>query len=90
MNTETHERLVEIQNEMLELLDEAKQILRHEDGLVYDRAKAYWLAHVEMGLTNSHSYLGKTTVSMEDTIKECQPVDEEESEDEEEDWEEEG
>jgi hypothetical protein len=87
MNIETHERLVEIQEEMLELLEEAKNILRREDGIVYDRAKAYWLAHVEMGLTNSHSYMGSSTVSMEDTINECRPEEESEDDEEEEDWE---
>lgn len=71
------DRLVEIQSEMLELLQEAKQLLRNE-GFAYEQAKAYWLAHIEMGLTNDSSYVGKSMCSMEDTINLVNPGDDEE------------
>ena len=35
-------RLQEIQEEMLELLDEAKELLREHDPEEWERAKGYW------------------------------------------------
>jgi len=56
------DRLWEIQEEMLELLDEAKEILR--DTKAYDRADA--------ALTSDHGYLDRSMCSMEDTIQELE------------------
>ena len=66
------QRLKDIQEEMLGLLAEADQLLRGTPA--YQRAKSYWLAHVETALTNSHGYLGGSMCSMEDTITELEPV----------------
>jgi len=63
-------RLGEIQDEMLRLLDEAREILR--DTKAYDRADAYWLAHITTALTNEHGYLDRSMCSMEDTIRELE------------------
>ncbi len=84
MNYRDHNRLIAIQEEMLDLLNEAKSLIKHE-GLAYDRAKAYWIGAVEMGLTNDHSYLGSAGVSMQDTIEETHPEDEEEDGEDEDD-----
>jgi len=79
MEKRDHNRLVEIQSEMLDLYHEAKELLRRCGGTTaVARAKAYWMASVEMGLTNDHNYLGSAGVSMEDTIRETDPGDEEE------------
>jgi hypothetical protein len=68
-------RLVEIQSEMIELLDEAEYIVRHSgDESAYKRAKSYWIAHIVTSLTNDHDYLGKSTCNMQDTIVELSPV----------------
>lgn len=73
---EALERLREIQYEMLELLDEAKRILRDDfGGMTYERANAYWLAHVKMALTKDHGFLGGSMVDMEDTLAECEDGD---------------
>ena len=70
---EALDRLKEIRDEMLELLDEADRILRHDfGGLIYDRAKSYWLAHVKMALTKEHGYLGSSMCDFEDTISEIE------------------
>lgn len=74
---EDYERLEEIRLSMLEMFGEAKQIVRGASSSTYERAKAYWLAQVEMALTNDHSFLGSAGVSMEDTIKEIEPDGEE-------------
>jgi hypothetical protein len=69
MTTDQVERLQEIQEEMLALLDEAKDILRRSDNkFLYEQARSYWLAHIKTALTNNHDYLGGSMVTMEDTI----------------------
>ena len=85
MNREGFDRLVEIQTEMVELLGEAKTLIRNSGNpYLYERAKAYWLAHCEIALTNNHSYLAGNSCSFEDTIKELRPCFEEEEIEEEE------
>ena len=70
---EALDRLKEIQTEMLELLDEADRILRHDiGGMIYERARSYWLAHVKMALTKDHGYLGGSMCDFEDTLKEIE------------------
>lgn len=69
-------RLEEIQEEMIDLLDEASRIVRGAGGQVYERARAYWLAHVETALHRDHSYLGSSMVTMEDTIRDLKQGDE--------------
>ena len=73
LKAEALDRLKEIQGEMLELLDEADRILRHDfGGMIYERARSYWLAHVKMALTKEHGYLGGSMCNFEDTISECE------------------
>lgn len=65
-------RLRQIQEEMLELLEEAKSIVtskKPSHRQVYDRMKAYWHPHIKMALTNDHEYVGKEC-SMEEAISE--------------------
>jgi hypothetical protein len=63
----------ELREKMFEMIEEIDQFLRRRygyDNLIYKRAKAYWLAHIEMALSNETGYLGKSMVTMEDTIEE--------------------
>jgi len=78
MNAQQHEaldatlsELFDIQEQMLEGLERASTLIR-ETGLemTWQRANAYWLAHAKMALTNQHSYLGGSMVSMEDSLEE--------------------
>lgn len=71
-------RLEEIKEEMLELLDEADRLLSGAEGMVYDRAKAYWIPHIKMALTKEHDYLGGSMETLEDTIEELREPDAEE------------
>ena len=64
------DRLQEIKNEISELLFEAKQLL--PKGIVGDRAKSYWLPHMQMALDNSHDYLGGSMCTMQETIDEME------------------
>ncbi len=62
-------RLEEIKNKILELLDESRQIIK-DYPFPYERAKAYWLAHIECALSKDCAYVGSSMVTMEDTINE--------------------
>lgn len=64
------DRLEEIKEELLTLMDEAKHLVRSGENLTYERARSYWIPHVIMALTKEHEYLGGSMVTMEDTIEE--------------------
>jgi hypothetical protein len=83
MQRHQHLRLVNIQNEMLELLDEASRLVRNNGGQEWERAKAYWVAQISMALSNNHNYVGGSMCTMEDTIENLAPVEEEDSDEEE-------
>lgn len=64
-------RLREIQQEMLDLLGEAEEIvMRHADTMTAARAKSYWIPHIKCALIKEHEYLGSSMHDMDDTIKE--------------------
>ena len=77
MNTTTRDRqeivdeLGEIQSQILELVDQARALLRRNElqGALM-RAESYWIAHVTTAISNNHGYLGKSMVSLQDTIDE--------------------
>ncbi len=62
--------LFDIQEEMLELLNRARVLLRRAPNMIYQRADAYWLAQARMAITKEHGYLGGSMVTMDDTIAE--------------------
>ena len=66
------ERLEEIKDEIKELMEEAMGIVQEESngGIVFDRAKAYWNAHIIMALDEDHVYLGGCGHTFQDTIDE--------------------
>lgn len=64
-------RLREIQQEMLDLLGEAEDIVvRYADTMTTARAKSYWIPHIKTALTKEHEYLGGSMHDMDDTINE--------------------
>ena len=77
MNTTTRDRqeivdeLAEIQSQILELVEQARALLRRNElrGALM-RAESYWIAHVTTAISNNHGYLGKSMVSLQDTIDE--------------------
>jgi len=77
------DRLSEIRDEMLDLVEEAKGIMSSIEDIVGDRAKSYWIPQLIMGLTTNHNYLGGSMCTMEDTIEELKELLEEEYEEEE-------
>ena len=81
-NEEIAYELEEIQQQMLNLLGEAEQMLSGTDE--YDRAKSYWLAHIETALTNDHGYLGGSMSTMQDSIDALREGDDEDWDEDEE------
>jgi hypothetical protein len=74
--------LEEIQNEMIELIDRARTVLRGT-GMIGDRAEAYWLSHLLHAVQQENRY----DTTMESTIKELRENDEEDEGEEEEEGE---
>lgn len=68
MNNKKAERLQEIREHMLELLEEAKNII--PEGMAKERAKCYWYAHIKTAILKEHEYLGGSMITMEETIEE--------------------
>lgn len=75
MNCRDHDRLVAIQTQMTDLLTEAKKLLRREGGISWDRARSYWLAEIEVALSDRHDYVGGSMCTMQDTIAELREGD---------------
>ncbi len=65
-------RLEEIQMEIQKLLDEAKVILQQDDygEMTYERAKHYWIAHIEGALSKDNEWVGGSLINMDDTLLE--------------------
>lgn len=74
---EKFDRLSEIREEMVALLEEAKDLVRELGSeWEYNRAKAYWMAAITTALSENTSYLGRSMCSMEKTIDALAPDDE--------------
>jgi hypothetical protein len=86
MNTTTRDRqeivdeLGEIQSQILELVEQARALLRRNElqGALM-RAESYWIAHVTTAISNNHGYLGGSTVSLQDTIDEIKDAEDDEN-----------
>lgn len=75
-------RLVEIQEEISGLLNEAARLVRsHGVDNEADRADAYWIPHIRMALCSDHGYVGSSMCSMMDTAESFLEEEGEEEED---------
>jgi hypothetical protein len=66
---EKAEELAEIGMQMAELLSQAREILRGT-GLIGERAKAYWVGHVAIALSDDNEYCGRSMCTLDDTVNE--------------------
>ena len=66
------DELREIKEQMLELLSDAQTVLREAPEIVKARAEAYWRAHIRCAIDNEHGYLGRSMVTLQDTIDELE------------------
>jgi len=67
-------------DQMLELLEEMRDLVNSGPDHIKARAKAYWLPHVEMALTKEHGFLGGSMCDVQDTINELREDEEDEEE----------
>ncbi len=53
-----------INETMKNLLDASLEIIKEHSPKSYDRAKAYWYAHISISLSSDHEYIDKYTPNM--------------------------
>jgi len=82
--TEAARRLREIAYEIYDMLEEMEDILREVAPEEFERARVYWMAHIDGALLNQKGWMGGSFISLEDTLTALE--EEEEIEDEEEDY----
>lgn len=70
------DHLVEIKEKMINLIDEARQVV--EGTPAEARANAYWLAHLRCALDDDHGYLGGSMCTLQDSINELREDEEDE------------
>ena len=82
---ETAQRLREIADEIYDMLDEMEDILGEVAPEELERARVYWMAHIDGALLNQKGWMGGSFISLEDTLAALEEEEvEEEVEDEEE------
>ncbi len=67
---ETVMRMKELAQEIYDTLDEMEDLLRENAPSALERAKGYWMAHVDGALFNRKGWLGGSFISLSDTIEE--------------------
>lgn len=68
---EAGERILEISEEIIDLLEEAMSLVRGVGTPTeIARARSYWLGHIRMSLNDDHGFMGRGTCTMEDTARE--------------------
>jgi len=72
-----YQRLCEIREEMMALLEEVKTSLRHADHHVYERAQYTWIGNLDVALGGG-SFMDTYDHTFEKTLKELDPVEDEE------------
>jgi hypothetical protein len=77
LSPENFSRLQEIHDELRDLLEEAKNIVRRgEDENEYERAKATWIGNIDTALDKDGDFLTGPTRTMQDTIDHLEPDEE--------------
>ena len=80
---EAIDRLEELKEQIYEALDEMKDILAEVSPEEYERARRYWIAHVDEALENRGGWLGGSFISFADTLKAIEEKEDEEDEEDE-------
>jgi len=62
-------RLEELAEEIYNILDEMKEIIREVSPEEFERARGYWMAHIDGALQNRAGWLGGSFISLQDTIE---------------------
>jgi len=62
--------LEELKVQIREAVDQAKELLGDAGGMIGERARRTWIAHIEMALDHDHEWLGGSDQTMQDTLNE--------------------
>jgi hypothetical protein len=74
-NLDAAQRIEEIRHEIKALADEAFNLIGDESRLEQERARAYWLGHINQALGGElNDYCGDATISMLDSQKAMTPA----------------
>ncbi len=65
------DRLTEIKDEIKTLMLEARDLLEGE-GMVWERARSYWWAHIMCSLDHDHEFLSREMCTMESAVTELE------------------
>lgn len=82
LDKEDHARLQELKDEIKERLDEAMRMVRRHGGIEWERAKAYWCGNISTSLDDEGDFVGGPGHSMQNTIDELEPVEDDEEDEE--------
>jgi hypothetical protein len=79
---EAGDRILNIKDEIIELLQEAMDLVReHGTDTERSRARSYWYGHIRTSLDNDHGYLA-SNITMADTAEELMEEEDEGEEEE--------
>jgi DNA repair ATPase RecN len=70
-------QLRELAEQIYDLLDEMKDVLREAAPSELRSAEAYWLAHIDGALENREGWLGTSMISLNDTVESLEAEEEE-------------
>lgn len=79
---EAVDRLKELADQIYEALDEMEEIIRQVAPGELERAKRYWMAHIDGALINRNGWLGGSFINFMDTIRAIEEFYAEEDEEE--------
>ena len=79
--TEAARKLKELAYEIYDTLEEMEAILEEVAPEEFERARVFWMDHIDGALLNLKGWMGKSLISLEDTLTSLE--EEEEIEDEE-------
>lgn len=71
-HTERADDLAEIKEQIADLIQTARELVRGADNLTRRRAESGWIAQIQMALDHEHEWLGRASVTMQATIDEIQ------------------
>ena len=67
-STEAAMRLRELADEIYETLEEMEYLLEEVAPGELERARAYWMAHIDGALLSQKGWMGGSLISLEDTL----------------------
>lgn len=65
---EAARRLRELAHEIYDTLEEMEDVLREVAPEELERARVYWMAHIDGALLNQKGWMGGSFISLEDTL----------------------